>query len=145
MIERRTECEAATDLWYVVQNVFRQYVARGMATTRPTLDRALSRLDAAGIDPDAAECDRIQQLPLIYNGIDTLLGLTTRHAAAELRDHRGVRERGVVTGRRCRQKHVPVSPAPVAALLDEDEQFDRGVSPCGGTSQAPVSLTGVWG
>ncbi len=66
VIERRVECEAATDLWYVAQNVFRQYVAREMATTRPTLDRTLSRPDAAGVDPDAVEYDRIQQLPLIY-------------------------------------------------------------------------------
>ncbi len=81
---RRVQFEAATDLWYVVQNVFQQYVAREMATTRRTLDRALSRLDAAGVEPGTAEYDRIRRLSRTYDDVETLLELATRHSAAEL-------------------------------------------------------------
>lgn len=81
---RRVQFEAATDLWYVVQDVFQQYVAREMATTRRTLDRALSRLDEAGVDSDAVEYDRIRRLSRTYDDVETLLELATRHSAAEL-------------------------------------------------------------
>ncbi|WP_283102374.1 GbsR/MarR family transcriptional regulator [Haloplanus halobius] len=82
---RRVRFEPETDLWFVVQDVFQQYVAREMATTRRTLDRALARLDDADGDA-AAEVERIRDLAETYDEFETLLNLTMDHSTAELID-----------------------------------------------------------
>jgi len=95
---RRVQFEPETDLWFVVQDVFQQYVAREMATSRRTLDRALERLDDADADADAgAETetgtgaragepthDRVAALAATYDEFETLLELATDHSISEL-------------------------------------------------------------
>ena len=80
---RRVQFEPETDLWFVVQDVFQQYVAREMGTTRRTLDRALTRLENDGVD-DAAAYDRIEELAATYDEFETLLGLAMDHSVEEL-------------------------------------------------------------
>lgn len=95
---RRVQFEPETDLWFVVQDVFQQYVAREMATSRRTLDRALERLDDADADAGAgAETetgtgaragepthDRVAALAATYDEFETLLELATDHSISEL-------------------------------------------------------------
>lgn len=81
---RRVQFEAATDLWYVVQDVFQQYVAREMSTTRRTLDDALDRLERSGAGPGTVEYDRIAALSETYEEVETLLDLAMDHSTGEL-------------------------------------------------------------
>jgi DNA-binding transcriptional regulator GbsR (MarR family) len=93
---RRVQFEPETDLWFVVQDVFQQYVAREMATSRRTLDRALERLDDAdagagaetetGTGARAGEPthDRVAALAATYDEFETLLELATDHSVPEL-------------------------------------------------------------
>lgn len=97
---RRVQFEPETDLWFVVQDVFQQYVAREMATSRRTLDRALERLDDAdagagaetetrtgtGTGARAGEPthDRVAALATTYDEFETLLELATDHSIPEL-------------------------------------------------------------
>jgi DNA-binding transcriptional regulator GbsR (MarR family) len=79
---RRVQFEPETDLWFVVQDVFQQYVAREMGTTRRTLERGLDRLDRAGVDGPAY--DRVAALATTYEEFETLLELAMDHSVAEL-------------------------------------------------------------
>ncbi|AXG06426.1 MarR family transcriptional regulator [Haloplanus rubicundus] len=81
---RRVQFEPETDLWFVVQDVFQQYVAREMETTRRTLDRALDRLEEAEIDEDDPAYDRVAALAATYDEFETLLELAMDHSVPEL-------------------------------------------------------------
>jgi DNA-binding transcriptional regulator GbsR (MarR family) len=78
---RRVQFEPETDLWFVVQDVFQQYLAREMGSTRRTLDRALTRLDE---DDDGETRDRIEALSETYDEFETLLELAMEHSVEEL-------------------------------------------------------------
>jgi DNA-binding transcriptional regulator GbsR (MarR family) len=78
---RRVQFEPETDLWFVVQDVFQQYLAREMGTTRRTLDRALARLDE---DESGATRDRIESLAGTYDEFETLLELAMTYSVEEL-------------------------------------------------------------
>jgi len=80
---RRVQFEPETDLWFVVQDVFQQYVAREMGTTRRTLDRAQDRLDRGDVD-EGATYDRVAALAATYDEFETLLELAMDHSVAEL-------------------------------------------------------------
>jgi DNA-binding transcriptional regulator GbsR (MarR family) len=81
---RRVQFEPETDLWFVVQDVFQQYVAREMETTRRTLDRALDRLEEAEVDEDDPAYDRVAALAATYDEFETLLDLAMDHSVPEL-------------------------------------------------------------
>ncbi|WP_251344270.1 GbsR/MarR family transcriptional regulator [Haloplanus halophilus] len=78
---RRVQFEPVTDLWVVVQDVFQQYVAREMGTTRRTLDRARTRLDGGD---DSRTAGRIEDLATTYDEFETLLELAMDHSVEEL-------------------------------------------------------------
>ncbi|WP_251329860.1 GbsR/MarR family transcriptional regulator [Haloplanus pelagicus] len=79
---RRVRFDPETDLWFVLQDVFQQYVAREMGTTRRTLDRALTRLDEG--DAESGASDRIETLATTYEEFETLLELAMDHSVEEL-------------------------------------------------------------
>lgn len=81
---RRVQFEPQTDLWFVVQDVFQQYVAREMGTTRRTLGRALTRLEDADVDEGDPAYDRIAALAATYDEFETLLELAMDHSVPEL-------------------------------------------------------------
>jgi DNA-binding transcriptional regulator GbsR (MarR family) len=81
---RRVQFEPETDLWFVVQDVFQQYVAREMGTTRRTLERALSRLEAADADESDVAYERVATLAATYDEFETLLELAVEHSVEEL-------------------------------------------------------------
>jgi len=76
---RRVQFEPESNLWFVVQDVCQQHVAREMGSTRRTLDRALTRLD----DTDDAS-DRVAELAATYDEFETLVDLMMDHSMAEL-------------------------------------------------------------
>jgi len=78
---RRVQFEPETDLWFVVQDVFQQFVAREMGTTRRTLDGAANRLDESN---DAVTRDRIEGLAETYDEFERLLELAMDHSVEEL-------------------------------------------------------------
>jgi len=78
---RRVQFEPETDLWFVVQDVFQQYVAREMGTTRRTLGRAVDRLDESD---DGVTLDRIEELAETYDEFERLLELAMDHSVEEL-------------------------------------------------------------
>lgn len=76
---RRVQFDPETDLWFVVQDVFQQYVAREMTTTRRTLDRAVERLDA-----EDRTHERIEELAETYDEFEQLLELAMEHSIEDL-------------------------------------------------------------
>jgi DNA-binding transcriptional regulator GbsR (MarR family) len=76
---RRVQFEPEPNLWFVVQDVCQQHVAREIGSTRRTLDRALTQLDA---DDDAY--DRVAELAATYDEFQTLLDLLMDHPIEEL-------------------------------------------------------------
>lgn len=81
---RRVRFEPVTDLWFIIQDVFRQYVHREMDVTLRALDRALDDLEA--IEGGAAEADRrrIRELASTYEQLQTLLELAMERSPGEL-------------------------------------------------------------
>jgi len=59
---RRVRFAPETDLWFVVRDVFRQYLAREMTSAQRSLDRALDRLEQIDRQDGHADRDQIEDL-----------------------------------------------------------------------------------
>lgn len=83
---RRVRFTPETDLWFIIQDVFRQYVHREMDVTQRALEQALGDLD--GLEAEGVEADRkrIEELSDTYGQLQTLLELTMTHSPEELID-----------------------------------------------------------
>ena len=81
---RRVRFAPETDLWFVIQDVFRQYVNREMELTQRTLDRALKDLEDSNSADTGADRDRIEDLSETYGELETLLTLSMNHTPGEL-------------------------------------------------------------
>ena len=81
---RRVQFVPETALWFVIQDVFRQYVHREMQGTRRTLDRASDRLDGLPDRETESDRERIDELADTYDQLQTLLELATDHSPDEL-------------------------------------------------------------
>ena len=81
---RRVRFSAETDLWFIIQDVFRQYVDREMDVSQRTLDRALDRLDDLDDDQAAADKERVQELAETYADLQALLSMLLEHPPEEL-------------------------------------------------------------
>lgn len=88
---RRVRFAPADDLWFVIQDVYQQYVAREMDLSQRSFDRALDQLG----ELSGAEADRqqVEDLAETYDRLQTLLELAMEHEPAELieaiRDYEG--------------------------------------------------------
>lgn len=81
---RRVRFDPETDLWFVLQDVFRQYLYREMNVTQRRLDRALEGLESMDDERADADGERIKQLQVTYEELQTLLELTMDHSTSEL-------------------------------------------------------------
>lgn len=81
---RRVRFAPETDLWFVVQDVFRQYVDREMAVTQRRLDGAVDDLESLDEQPTDADIERIRELSETYGQLQTLLSLAMNHTPDEL-------------------------------------------------------------
>lgn len=81
---RRVRFAPETDLWFVIQDVFSQYVDREMEMTQRTLQQALD--DLAESDADSVETDRerIEELAETYEQLQMLLSVAMNNSAEEL-------------------------------------------------------------
>lgn len=83
---RRVRFSPETDLWFIIQDVFRQFVNRDMQVTQRTLSQALDDLDSIEGSPTDADRDRIQHLANTYEQINILLKLAMNHPPDDLID-----------------------------------------------------------
>jgi DNA-binding transcriptional regulator GbsR (MarR family) len=81
---RRVRFAPETDLWFVVRDVFRQYLAREMTSAQRSLDRALDRLEQIDRQDGHADRDQIEDLQETYADLQRLLELATEHSTTEL-------------------------------------------------------------
>lgn len=81
---RRVRFVPETDLWFIIQDVFRQFITREMEVTQRTLDRALDQLDTLEDQSTQRERERIEALKETYGELQSLLTLATDHSATEL-------------------------------------------------------------
>lgn len=80
---RKVQFKAETNVWFILQDVFQQYVAREMQASLRTFDRAERRLEETdGDDPEVAE--RITTLKETYEDLQQLVELTSTLSTEEL-------------------------------------------------------------
>lgn len=81
---RRVKFEAEQEVWFILQDVFQQYIQREMQATLRTLRRAEDRLDGReNPDPDR---ERIRHLRETYEDLQAIVQLTAELSPAELRE-----------------------------------------------------------
>ncbi|MFC7029143.1 GbsR/MarR family transcriptional regulator [Halomicroarcula sp. GCM10025324] len=80
---RRVQFTAEREVWFILQNVFQQYVMRETQATIRTLRRAENSLPD---DTDNPEHQRINELLEAYVDLQEVLELTAEFSVAELRD-----------------------------------------------------------
>lgn len=76
---RRVRFAPETDLWYVIQDVLRQYVDREMEVTQRTLRRAEEELDGSDDGRSRPELRRVRELSETYEQLQTLVALAAEH------------------------------------------------------------------
>lgn len=81
---RRVRFAPETDLWFVVQDVFRQYLAREMTSARRSLDQALDGLGNRDSQDVQSDRDQIEALQETYADLQRLVELATKHSTTEL-------------------------------------------------------------
>jgi len=78
---RRVRFEAERDVWFILQDVFQQYIQREVQTTLRTIRRAEEQ-----VPPDAREQEHIQNLRKTYEDLEEIVQLASDYSAAELRE-----------------------------------------------------------
>jgi DNA-binding transcriptional regulator GbsR (MarR family) len=79
---RRVRFEAEREVWFVLQDVLRQYVQREVEATLRAVRRAESRLP----DDDGHEGERIRELRGTYEDLREVVLLASELSASELRE-----------------------------------------------------------
>ena len=79
---RRVRFAAEREIWFILQDVFQQYVQRELQTTHRTIRRAERGLD----DGDGVDAERIRELRETYEDLQEIVELASDLSAAELRD-----------------------------------------------------------
>ena len=78
---RRVRFEAEREVWFILQDVFQQYIQREVQTTLRTIRRAEQQAPA-----DARERERIRNLRATYEDLEEIVQLASEYSAAELRE-----------------------------------------------------------
>ena len=78
---RRVRFEAEREIWFILQDVFQQYIQREVQTTLRTVRRAEEQ-----VPPDAREQEHIQNLRESYEDLEEIVQLASEYSAAELRE-----------------------------------------------------------
>lgn len=79
---RRVRYAAEREIWFILQDVFQQYVQREIQTTLRTLRRAETHLSDGG-EPETA---RIEELRGTYEDLQEITTLVSEFTASELRE-----------------------------------------------------------
>ncbi|EMA27704.1 GbsR/MarR family transcriptional regulator [Haloarcula japonica] len=78
---RRVRFEAEREVWFILQDVFQQYIQREVQTTLRTIRRAEEQ-----VPEDAREQEPIQNLRETYEDLEEIVQLASEYSAAELRE-----------------------------------------------------------
>ena len=79
---RRVRYTAEREIWFILQDVFQQYVQREIQTTMRTIQRAQAQLP----DGNEPEAEQIEELRATYEDLEEIVSLVSDFTAAELRD-----------------------------------------------------------
>lgn len=79
---RRVQYAAEREIWFILQDVFKQYVQREIQTSLRTIERAQAQLPPDTDD----EADRIEELRETYEDLEEIVILTAELSTTELRD-----------------------------------------------------------
>jgi DNA-binding transcriptional regulator GbsR (MarR family) len=79
---RRVRYTAEREIWFILQDVFQQYVQREIQTTLRTIQRAQAQLP----DGNEPEAEQIEELRATYEDLEEIVSLVSDFTAAELRD-----------------------------------------------------------
>ena len=79
---RRVRYTAEREIWFILQDVFQQYVQREIQTTLRTIQRAQAQLP----DGNEPETEQIEELRATYEDLEEVVSLVSEFTAAELRD-----------------------------------------------------------
>ncbi|AUG49272.1 transcriptional regulator [Haloarcula taiwanensis] len=85
---RRVRFEAEREIWFILQDVFQQYVQREVQTTLRTIRRAEEQVAA-----DTREEERVRNLRETYEDLEEIVQLVSEYSAAELREALATYER----------------------------------------------------
>lgn len=80
---RRVQFAAEREVWFIVQDVFRQYIHREMQATLRTIQRAEDQLSGEESRHDE---ERIRELRETYEDLREIVQLASEFSAAELRE-----------------------------------------------------------
>ena len=78
---RRVRFAAEREVWFILQDVFQQYIQREIQTTLRTIRRAEEQMPA-----DAREQERVRTLRETYEDVEEIVQLASEYSAAELRE-----------------------------------------------------------
>lgn len=79
---RRVQFEAERELWFILQDVFQQYIQREIQATLRTIRRAEEQLP----EGSTHERERIRNLRETYDTLHEIIQIASKYSAAELRD-----------------------------------------------------------
>ncbi|PHQ39061.1 transcriptional regulator [Halorubrum persicum] len=79
---RRVQYTAEREIWFILQDVFQQYVQREIQTSLRTIQRAQAQLS----EDNDTDAERIEELQQTYEDLQEIVTLTSNFTAAELRD-----------------------------------------------------------
>jgi DNA-binding transcriptional regulator GbsR (MarR family) len=79
---RRVHYTAEREIWFILQDVFQQYVQREIQTTLRTIQRAQAQLP----DNSETEMEQIEELRETYEDLQEIVTLASNLTASELRD-----------------------------------------------------------
>jgi len=79
---RRVQFTAEREIWFILQDVFQQYIQREIQTTLRTIRRTEEQLS----DSEASEAERIRDLQATYEDLEEIIKLASNLSAAELRE-----------------------------------------------------------
>nr|WP_305794443.1 MarR family transcriptional regulator [Halomarina rubra] len=83
---KRVQFAAETELWFILQEVFQQYVHREISASQRTFDRALTRLQSLDDEDTEVEEARVEELRETYSTLETLLNASMEYSPSELAD-----------------------------------------------------------
>ncbi|MFD1685926.1 GbsR/MarR family transcriptional regulator [Halobellus litoreus] len=79
---RRVQYSAEREIWFILQDVFQQYVQREIQTTLRTIQRAQAQLP----EDSETETEQIEKLQQTYEDLQEIVTLASSFTAAELRE-----------------------------------------------------------
>jgi DNA-binding transcriptional regulator GbsR (MarR family) len=78
---RRVRFEAEREVWFILQDVFQQYIQREVQTTLRTIRRAEEEVPA-----ETPEQERVRNLRETYEDLEEIIQLASEYSAEELRE-----------------------------------------------------------